>query len=61
MGLVQHCINFEVIGDWILCQRKAEEGSDVVPSLTDDNAAMAQNFKATGRPVRSPLPASAES
>ena len=40
--LVQHCINFEVIGDWILCQRKAEEGGNAVALLTDNNEAMAQ-------------------
>jgi hypothetical protein len=40
--LVQHCINFEVIGDWILCQRKAEEGGNAVALLTDNNEVMAQ-------------------
>ncbi len=39
---VQRCINFEVIGAWILCQDKAEEGGNAVALLTDDNAVLAQ-------------------
>ena len=35
--LVQHCINSEVIGAWILCQDKAEEGGVAVATVTDDN------------------------
>ena len=31
---------------WFLCQGKAEEGSDAVASLTDDNAALAQKADA---------------
>ena len=41
MSLVHRCINLEVISAWCLRQCKAEEGSDAVASLTDDNAAMA--------------------
>ena len=31
---------------WFLCQGKAEEGSDAVASLTDDNVALAQKADA---------------
>ena len=41
-GPVQCCINFEVIGAWILCQDMAKEGGNAVALLTDDNAVLAQ-------------------